>query len=103
VDTSDRKNAENYRHYKVHKVNKHTKERRRDKDIRLFGFHVTDHAVIRYLERVKDENINNVRINQVVTNDVKEKVAQYRGQSTKRIYTKGYELRVKDRTVVTVI
>jgi len=103
MNEKDRRNAEGYRKGGVHKANKHSKERRKDKDIRKFGFHVTDHAVVRYLERVKSEDINNLRINQIVTGNAKEEVTQCHGHSTKRIYTKGYQLRVKDRTVVTVI
>ncbi len=103
MNEKDRINAERYRTGIVHKANKHSKERRRDKDIRKFGFHVTDHAIVRYLERVKSEDINNLRINQIVTGNAKEEVTQHRGYTTKRIYTKGYQLRVKERTVITVI
>jgi len=103
MNEKDRRNAEGYKKEGVHNTRKHSKERRKDQDIRKFGFHVTDHAVVRYLERVKSEDINNLRINQIVTGNVKEEVTQCRGNSTKRIYTKGYQLRVKNRTVVTVI
>ena len=104
MNASDRKSAEGYRKHKVHKINRHSRGNRRDRDISQFGFHVTDHAVVRYLERVKKEDIDNVRIKQVVsTNEARYDVAHHTKSSDKRIYLDGYQLRVKNKTVVTVI
>ena len=104
MNEQDRRYAESYRKTSIHKANKHSKQSRRDADIKQFGFHVTDHAVVRYLERVKKEDIENIRVRQIVSdNDARYEVTHHTKNSDKRIYLNGYQLRVKNKTVVTDI
>jgi len=101
MNEKDRKYAEKYRQKAW--IRPHSAAWRKAADIEKFGFHVTDHAVVRYLERVLDTPVEKYRYERVVPSDVVSKVANCTENEDVRIDVKNYQLRVSEQTVKTVV
>lgn len=107
MNKTQRKDAEYHRGRNTDWSNpkKHSAKWRRKEDIDKYGFHISDHAVLRYLERILEEPIPRYRYERIVPNDsiAKEIKGWFSKDDTKRINVKNYQLRVKDRTVCTIV
>jgi len=97
----DRKNAKKYR--KKPWIKKHSAQWRKMKDIQEFGYHVCDHAVLRYLERVLDQPIERYRHERIVPQDIEDQVKNWTSEESTRINVKNYQLRVANKEVRTII
>ena len=102
MNEEDRKRAKKYRKDKVHQ-NRCSKETRKNRDINFFGYHVTDHAVIRYLDRILNEPVEKYRSERIVPNDKVDKVSNHKKDYPIYIELSNYRLVVINQTVVTVL
>jgi len=102
MNEKDRRNAQGYRGNNIHK-DKYSKEARRIKDIDKFGYHVSDHAVIRYLDRVMNQPVERYRYERIVPIDKGNEVSNWHEGYDKYIKLNNYQLVIKNQTVVTVL
>jgi len=102
MNEKERKRIKKYSRNKIHQ-DRFSKEARQDKDIRKFGYHVTDHAVIRYLDRVLNQPVERYRSERVVPNDKADEVSGWKEGYEKFIELNNYQLVIKNQTVVTVL
>ena len=102
MNETDKRNAKRYRGKNVHK-DRYSKEARKDKDIRKFGYHITDHAVVRYLDRVMHQPIERYRHERIVPAGKADEVSGWKEGYEKYIELNNYQLVIKNQTVVTVL
>ena len=76
MNETDKRNAKRYRGKNVHQ-DRHSKEARQDKDIRKFGYHITDHAVVRYLDRVMNQPVERYRHERIVPTGKEDEVSKW--------------------------
>jgi len=102
MNEKERKRVKKYSRNKVHQ-DKFSKEARQDKDIRKFGYHVSDHAVLRYLDRVLNQPVERYRYERIVPMDKGNEVNNWHEGYEKYIKLNNYQLVIKHQTVVTVL
>ena len=63
---------------------------------------ISEHAILRYLERVKMIDIKNIP-GEIITDDLKEMVEKLGGSGVFPIKDKGFSVRMKNHSIITII
>jgi hypothetical protein len=80
-----------------------SKKGKRKKDIAKYGLHVTDHAIVRYLDRVLNKPVERYRDERIIpSSSIAKQIYNWVGPGKLRIKLSKYTLIIKRQSVVDI-